>query len=223
MKPKDLCAPFTWDNRTVRLDSNQKIFYVPPRCLRPVIHLSLNDLFRNEAPIHLEYCSGNGDWICEKAKNFPDVNWIALEKKFGRVRKIASKMNNQRLSNLFIFCGEAHDITSHYIPKNSLSKVYINFPDPWPKRKHSKNRLIKPSFLDMLSLSMKKGGEVFFVTDYFLYSKQVIQYFNFHSYFSPLFSDPYYQKQIDQYGDSFFYNLWLKKKASFYFSKFKKH
>src|ERR1700733_14510049 len=109
MKPDDLKAPFAWNNRRVIVEDH--IFYVPTRCetYSNFIFPGWNSplFFANENPVSIEYCSGNGAWIAEKAKGDPKMNWVAVEKKFMRVRKIWSKIKNLGLNNLIVICGEA--------------------------------------------------------------------------------------------------------------------
>jgi tRNA (guanine-N7-)-methyltransferase len=149
MKPSDLKAPFAWNARKVILED--RILYAPTRCeTYDDFHMpSWSDplLFGNAQPVHVEYCSGNGAWITEKAQEFPEINWVAVEKKFMRVRKIWSKIKNLQLPNLIAACGEAYGVTRRYFPAGSVAQAYINFPDPWPKKRHAKNRLIRPVFV----------------------------------------------------------------------------
>lgn len=222
MKPKDLATPFSWDDRSVLLNKDQKIFYVPAHCKRPAFDFLKTPLFENDQPLHVEFCSGNGDWICSKALEHPEINWIAIEKRFDRCRKIWSKMNNHKVNNLFIFCGMGEEITEHYLKNLKVAGIYINFPDPWPKNKHAKNRIIQSSFCDLIEPILDQEGFVQTLTDDPTYAKRIISCFLKHPKFESLFSDPYYKSEIDSYGSSYFYKLWLEKRKSFYLSKFKK-
>jgi len=151
MKPKDLKYPFPWEDRGVIVQD--RVWYVPeyyddyerftfPGWAHP-------DLFGNNNPINLEYCSGNGTWIANKAIAEPHLNWVAIEKKFARVQKIWSKISNLGLNNLLVIHGEGYNVTSCYLPDASIREIYINFPDPWPKNRHAKNRLIKGPFVNV--------------------------------------------------------------------------
>jgi tRNA (guanine-N7-)-methyltransferase len=83
MKPEDLKAPFTWNARKVMIED--RILYIPTRCETyddfSFPGWSAPDLFGNDNPVHIEYCSGNGAWIAEKAVGNPNINWVAVEKK----------------------------------------------------------------------------------------------------------------------------------------------
>src|SRR5579863_3755958 len=140
MRPKHLKSPFPWEGRRPMI--HDRILYVPeyydhhgdyqfPGWLSA-------EVFGREAPIEVEYCSGNGAWIVEKALKDPSRNWVAVEMQFERVRKIWSKIHNLNLKNLLVVCGEALTFTRYYVPKGSFAAAYVNFPDPWPKAKHAK-------------------------------------------------------------------------------------
>ena len=142
MKPKQLKPPCSWEDRRVILDDG--ILFVPdyfdaydsftfPGWDSP-------EVFGTQRPVHVEFCSGNGTWIAEKAQQHPDVNWVAIEIRFDRVRKIWSKKKNLGLDNLFVVCGEGLRSSHHYFPEGSVDTVYVNFPDPWPKKRHAKHR-----------------------------------------------------------------------------------
>src|SRR5690348_6324632 len=133
MKPKDLRFPFTWEERKPLI--HDKVLFVPKLYDRHQewSFPAWEEIFGSSAPLNIEYCSGNGSWIVEKAKRDPCTHWVAVEKRFDRVQKIWSKMKNEQISNLFIVCGEALAFTTYYAHANSFAQLYINFPDPWPK------------------------------------------------------------------------------------------
>lgn len=222
MKPKDLKSPFIWEERHVFFDHDQKVIYVPLRCERKNLTDDLTNLFDSFSEIHLEYCSGNGEWIHQRALENPNILWIALEKQFKRVRKIWSKSQNSNLNNLWIVCAEALDFTENYLPEDLFDKVYIHFPDPWPKKKHAKFRLMQPSFVKQLARILKGGGEIQFLTDNSDYSLQSIKALLEEDVLSSKIASPFYHSKLDEYGTSYFCRLWQEKKRSFYFSKFQK-
>lgn len=208
MKPKDLKSVFTWENRKPLL--KDKILYVPEYYFKheEFEMPTLFDIFGNNNPIHLEYCSGNGDWIIERAKQNPNQNWIGVEKQFKRVRKIWSKRENNHLENLLIVCGEACTFSKYYLKPDVIDHSYINFPDPWPKDKHAKHRLIKTSFLDVLKQILKNKASLTVVTDDVDYKQQVIDICNQQEGFLSSYPSPFYVTDLEGYGYSFFKELW---------------
>lgn len=221
MRPKDLKTTFTWETRAPLL--KDKILYVPSYYSKheEFVMPPLKEVFGNDAPIYIEYCTGNGDWIVEKAKEDPSVNWIAVEQQFERVRKIFSKRENRGLKNLLIVCGEALTFTRYYLPTDSVKKIYINFPDPWPKHRHAKHRLIQGEFIEQLSRVVLEGGDSIFATDDTSYSQSIIRDLINSSLWNPIYSEPYFITNIENYGYSFFESLWRKKGKDIYHMQFK--
>lgn len=222
MKPKQLKYPFPWEERRVLLQGG--ILYVPDymQDYRMFSFPDWQDVFGNSNPIHIEYCSGNGTWIAERAQENPTQNWVAVEMKFDRVRKIWSKVQNLQLSNLFIVCGEALTATRYFFSSASVDEVYINFPDPWPKKKHAKNRLLKGSFIEELWRIFHDDGRLTLVTDDVPYSEQVIAEVLEHGGFKSDYPQPYYVDVPDCYGDSYFDSLWRELGRKIRYHQFRK-
>lgn len=166
------------------------------------------DTFREARPIRVEYCSGNGGWIAAKAQQDPNSNWVAIEKRFLRARKIWSKVKNHDLDNLFTICGEGYRATKEYFPTASITEAFVNFPDPWPKRRHESLRIIQPAFIEELLRVLVPGGTLTIVTDDAVYSKQITETLALYPAFVSCFPAPYYATEFPSYGTSFFEDLW---------------
>ena len=224
MKPEDLKPPFSRTDQ--RIVIHDRVWYVPERCAAPSDFVfpgwSHSDLFGNANPVTVEYCSGNGAWIANKAIENPMINWVAVERKFERVRKIWSKVKNHALTNLIVVCGEAHHATERFIPSASVSDVYINFPDPWPKNRHAKNRLIRLEFAKQLWRILKEKGAMTFVTDDPPYSEWVIEVMQNHGGFHPEFPHPHYICDEGLHGTSYFDQLWRSKGRLIRYHRFNK-
>jgi len=220
MKPKDLRRIFTFAERRPILEDH--IFYVPfyYSDYNQFVFPHFSNHFGNTNPVCIEYCSGNGDWIIEKAKLYPNKNWIAVEKRFDRVQKIWSKLKNGQIPNLLIISGEAYTFTHFYLPDCSIEEVYINFPDPWPKTKHVKHRLIQSHFLDEISRVLKKEKILTIVTDDGAYLMQTLALLRSHAHFFPFFAEPYYKFDVSDYGSSWFENLWRKQGRQIHYTQF---
>lgn len=222
MKPEDLIPPFPKNERKILI--HDRIWYSPDP------HLAENrfefpgwhdpSLFGNLNPVCIEYCSGNGGWIASQAIKNPQINWVAIEKKFMRVRKIWSKIKNLKLSNLIVICGEAQRVTQNYIPDATISNIFINFPDPWPKKRHAKHRLLQPSFIQELARIMKVEKTITFVTDDINYSEEVINHFLSDLSFKPAYSKPYFITNEEDYGTSYFEDLWRSKGKTIQYHRF---
>lgn len=224
MKPEDLKSPFSFDEREVLI--KDKIWFVPDYYDRyeefKFPGFSSPELFGNDQPVHLEYCSGNGAWIAKKANENHLINWVGCEIKFGRVRKIWSKIKNLELNNLFAICGEGNGVTKRYFPSGSIDNVFINFPDPWPKKRHAKHRIIQASFVEELLRVLKPGGIVTFVTDDVDYSNWTIDFFLANQGFESCFPSPFYSNEQPEYGTSYFDQLWREKGRLIRYHQFRK-
>ncbi len=195
---KDLIIPFTWEKRhPILLD---RFFYVPG----VYEHTEKSfPFFERDLPIAIEFCSGNGQWISRKAQEFPQIHWLAVEKKFERARKIWLKSFRQNLSNLCTVCSEGLAFARYYAPK--AQEVFINFPDPWPKRRHAIHRLVREEFLKALTPIVEKGGKATCVTDDLQYAGQMLKEFRKFPEWRLLFNGDAWP----DYGSSFFKDLWM--------------
>lgn len=223
MKPEDLKSPFKWDERHVLFQD--RVLYVPEYYdkLDEYSFPGWQELFANKnEPLMVEYCSGNGAWIAERAAAGPAINWIGVEMKFARARKIWSKIKNKNLSNLIAVCGEGLKVSTHYFPHGSVDEVFINFPDPWPKKRHFKHRIIQPIFVAELHRILKQGGKVNLVTDDVDYSTWMIAVMKGHTGFTSDFPAPYYQTIQENYGTSWFDELWRAKGKTIHYHRFTK-
>lgn len=224
MRAADLKFPTAWDDRHVLI--SDRVWYVPVRVgkQKPFTFPGWHhpDIFGNTNPVCVEYCSGNGDWIAAKAVQFPHLNWVAVEMKFDRVRKTWAKIKRLGVSNLFIVSGEGYNATKLYFPENSVSDIYINFPDPWPKLRHFKNRIIQTPFLDEAWRILPAGKALTFVTDDPDYSEWTINKFAAHPGFASEYELPHYQTEFEDYGTSYFKELWRDKGKIIRYHRFKK-
>lgn len=222
MKPKDLKCPFRWNTRRPLLQEG--VLYVPTHYdkHKEWQFPGFDSVFQNENPVLMEYCSGNGDWVVSKAVQFPQWNWVAVEKRFDRVRKIWSKMRNQSVKNLLIVCGEAMTFSKEYLKEGCVEEIFVNFPDPWPKRGHAKHRLIQTSFANECARVLKEKGSATFVTDDADYSSQMIDVMTGHPHWESCFPEPYFITDWPGYGDSFFETLWRAKGLTIHYHHFAK-
>jgi tRNA (guanine-N7-)-methyltransferase len=210
MKTKnDLHIPFTWEERRpVLLD---RFFYVPRR-LEPVepMRLQWSELFGNDQPVHLEICCGNGQWIGEKATAHPELNWVGLDLDFERARKTWLRGHRDELPNLYTICSEASFFIRHFA--SPVHAAYINFPDPWPKRKHAKKRLVQAPFLQELQKIVR--GTLTLATDHEAYHQQMIAECRKAGGLTRV---PY--DGMD-YGESYFSKLWKGKGLNIHYLRY---
>ena len=112
----------------------------------------------------LEIGMGMGDFLSQSALENPDKLFIGIEKDETCVAKALKKSEEKNLDNLYIILGDAKNLNT-YLPNNSVSKIYLQFNDPWPKKSHHKRRLSYKTYLDLYKEVLKKEGEIIFKTD----------------------------------------------------------
>lgn len=123
-----------------------------------------SDRFSNNNPIHVEFGTGRGKFITSLAKENPNINYIAMEIKEEVLLKAVEKAEESNLDNILFVWGDVSNILD-YFETNELSRIYVNFCDPWPKTRWSKRRLTHTNFLNMYKDVLNKDGELHFKTD----------------------------------------------------------
>ncbi len=131
--------------------------------------LSPPALFPGYEEYWLEIGSGWGEFTRENARQNPQAFTIALEKKKKRVNRSSQKQKNMELSNIRWMTIDIHWVFENVFAPGSFDRVTINFPDPWPKKKHVKNRFFSDDFLKELSRIVRMKGSLQFATDYWPY------------------------------------------------------
>ena len=123
-----------------------------------------NNAFNNTNPIHIEIGCGKGQFMIALAKRHPDRNYVAIEKYDSVLLRTLEKAMEEDLDNLKLACMDANTI-SDYFQREEVSRIYLNFSDPWPKTCHAKRRLTSKLFLDQYREILKEDGEIFQKTD----------------------------------------------------------
>ncbi len=131
-----------------------------------VCRLSPGELFTREAPLEVDLGSGDGSFALAMARQFPDRNFLAVERLLGRVRKTCKRATEAGLPNLRVLRLEARYTVEWLLPHASVSRLHLLFPDPWPKARHHRRRLINSEFLCALSKVLVPGGDFLFKTDH---------------------------------------------------------
>ena len=123
-----------------------------------------NKVFNNDNPIHIEIGCGKGQFISALSKLNPEINYIAIEKFDSVLLRALEKVSDDDIPNLRLAIMDANEICE-YFSDNELSRIYLNFSDPWPKKHHAKRRLTSPLFLEQYRKILNNDGEIFFKTD----------------------------------------------------------
>jgi tRNA (guanine-N7-)-methyltransferase len=122
-------------------------------------------LFPHPQPLEVELGSGDGTFIARYAERISDRNLLAVERLLGRLRKIDRKGQRAGLANLRLVRIEASYLLEYLLPPESVHALHVYFPDPWPKRKHHKNRLVNARFAELAAQALRPGGTVYLRTD----------------------------------------------------------
>lgn len=126
--------------------------------------MTLFDLFKNSNNCCLEIGCGKGDFIIKNAINYPTYNFIAMEKNQTVLAKAINKANQHNINNLFFLNADATNVNEIFAC-NSFTKIFLNFSDPWPKKRHCKRRLTNPIFLLKYQAILTSAGIIEFKTD----------------------------------------------------------
>jgi tRNA (guanine-N7-)-methyltransferase len=134
---------------------------------------TLDSLFRHKRPLALEVGCGAGDFIAQRARQFPEVNFIAIDIYNKGCLKTCKRVERYNLDNVRVMRVEARHLLSQFAAGEALCAVYINCPDPWPKKRHRRRRLVSERFLTQLAHFLEPKGELFFSTDVEDYAVEV--------------------------------------------------
>jgi len=192
-----------------------------------------NDLSVNENTCNIDYCTifnhnqvstleleigcGNGHFIFEKALKNPEVCYLANEIKIPIIKKAALKIHKNKLSNVFFLRGDIHFFLKRFADL-SFNCVYINFPDPWPKKRHIKRRLINQNFLDIIYSKLKINGSLFFVSDSKNYIDYSINQFIIFRKFVPGIENFGFTNELPDYPQSLFESVFRRQNIPIYYT-----
>ena len=146
--------------------------YGVPYCDMPI---DLERLFGRAAPKVFEVGSGMGDTTADIAAEHPDIDYLAAEVHTPGVGSLLKLIEERGLRNIRIVQHDAVEVLQNMISPASLAGVHIFFPDPWPKKRHHKRRLIQPGFVSMLAARLSAGGYVHLATDWEDYAQQMLE------------------------------------------------
>jgi tRNA (guanine-N7-)-methyltransferase len=140
-------------------------------------------LFRKDQPLEVELGAGDGSFLVEYSQRHPERNFIATERLLGRVRKLERKGRQARLQNLRAIRIESSYFLQYLLRPRSVAALHIYFPDPWPKRRHRRHRLINEEFPALARQALAPEGSMYLRTDDRAYFDQIMGVFGD----SPLF------------------------------------
>lgn len=152
--------------------------------------LDLDALFGTSAPIVMEIGFGMGIATAEMAEADPSTSLLAIDVHAPGIAALCRQVEERSIPNLRIAKGDVMDLMRDHLAPESLSGARIFFPDPWPKKKHQKRRLISAEFLDLLSGVLRPGSVVHFATDWAEYGEHTLEVFDAHPAFARIDAVP---------------------------------
>jgi tRNA (guanine-N7-)-methyltransferase len=133
----------------------------------------LNEAFAHDAPLVVEIGYGMGDSLLEMAAAEQDKNFIGIEVHPPGVGNLLHELNALKLPNLRTYMADATDVLRECIAPDSIHRLQIYFPDPWPKKRHHKRRLVQPEFMELAVSCLQSGGIVHLATDWQPYAEHM--------------------------------------------------
>jgi tRNA (guanine-N7-)-methyltransferase len=133
--------------------------------------------FDRESPLALEIGCGIGDFIVQLAQRQPETNFLAIDIYNKGCFKTCKKVDASGLKNVRVLRLEARYLMARYLSPGSLSAIYVNCPDPWPKKRHRQRRLVGEDFARMALHYLRPGGDFHFTTDFADYAEAVAEIF----------------------------------------------
>ena len=142
--------------------------------------VSSRGLFGDERPLHFEIGFGGGEHLAYRADLLPDHGFVGCEPFLNGVAQALTHVRDDALGNVRLHMGDALQVLSR-VPEGSLSFVYLLHPDPWPKARHAKRRMMNDGPVEMIAARLKPGGEFRFGTDHPVYLRHALMVMQRHT------------------------------------------
>jgi tRNA (guanine-N7-)-methyltransferase len=137
--------------------------------------IDLEPVFGRSAPRILEIGFGMGETTAAIAAAHPENDYLALEVHTPGVGSLLKQIDEQGLANVRIIQHDAVEVLGHMIPPGTFDGAHVFFPDPWPKKRQQKRRLLQPPFVSLLATRLKPGGYLHVATDWEEYAQQILE------------------------------------------------
>ena len=139
--------------------------------------IDFKQIFPTSDKVIMEIGFGMGEATAIIAKNHPNNGYIAVDVHPPGIGKLLARIVENNLTNLKVIEDDVHVILQHMIPDESLDGIHLYFPDPWPKKKHNKRRIVNEGFLSLIHPKIKKGGFIHIATDWVPYAESIQEVF----------------------------------------------
>ena len=139
--------------------------------------INISQIFPNSDKVILEIGFGMGEATAIIAMNHPNNGYIAIDVHPPGIGKLLARIVENDLTNLKVIEEDVHVVLQHMIADESLDGIHLFFPDPWPKKKHNKRRIVNEGFLSLIHPKIKKGGFIHIATDWVPYAHNIQEVF----------------------------------------------
>lgn len=146
--------------------------------------IDLKHIFPNSDSVIMEIGFGMGEATAIIAKNHPNNGYIAVDVHPPGIGKLLARIVENDLDNIKVIEDDAHLVLQHMIADESLDGIHLFFPDPWPKKKHNKRRIVNTEFLNLIYPKIKNGGFIHIATDWVPYAESIKEVFSASSLFT---------------------------------------
>jgi tRNA (guanine-N7-)-methyltransferase len=183
---------------------------------------SADDIFGNDYPLEIDLGCGDGSFLIEMAQHYPERNFLGIERLLGRVRGVCKRIQELGLTNVMVLRLESQYTLEYLLAPASVSRLHLLCPDPWPKARHHKRRLVQQEFLHILKKNLSPNGEFLFKTDhpeYFEWVLEEIELFNENNPSSPFKRKPWPEEGEHEgcfYPKTDFQRLWEREGKTIY-------
>lgn len=133
--------------------------------------LCFEQIFDREAPVWFEIGFGNGDTLIKIASAKPEINFIGIDVHRPGAGRLLHNIAERDLTNVRVICDDAIDVLQQRVTANTLARVLLFFPDPWPKTKHQKRRIVSPEFATLIAEKLNSNGKLHMATDWKAYAE----------------------------------------------------
>ena len=145
------------------------------KCLDDALPLDFSEVFDNNVPVIVEVGFGDGTTLLAMAEKMPQYNFLGIEVYRNGVGSLLAGIHEKGLKNIKILIGDAVAIFQRHIPDLSLMGVQLFFPDPWPKKRHHKRRIVQPNFVDCVAKKLIMNGYFHLATDWENYALHMME------------------------------------------------
>ena len=178
-------------------------------------------IFGNSASVEIEVGFGKCSFLIEMAQAYPMVNFLGIEVSRKYYRKGIKKIQRAELKNVKLLWGEAFHLFKRYVADSSVAHVYVNFPDPWPKKRHAKRRLLNGEFLDVIACKLLPEGCLEIATDVETYMADTLEILQKHDHYGCVYSLTHANNQRQYCSD--YEKGFLEDGKPLYYAKYRKN